>query len=82
MIKRGPDQGYLPELAKYLFISDTPRQEKAAKKDFDMEGLTLNFVIGSRCLEAYLGPLKELKERVKPQVEAWAHGVRVLGKIT
>ena len=31
---------------------------------------------------AYLGPQEELEAWVKPQVEAWSHGVRVLGKIT
>ena len=47
-----------------------------------MDGLALNFISGSRYLGAYLGPQKELKAWVNPQVEAWAHGVRVLGKIT
>ena len=47
-----------------------------------MEGLVLNFVVGSRYLGAYLGPQEELDAWVKPQVEAWAHGVRVLGKIS
>ena len=45
------------------------------------EGLTLNFVSGSRYLGAYLGPLVELEAWVKPQVEAWAHRVKVLAKI-
>ena len=47
-MKRGPDWGYLPELAKSLFISDTLGQEEAVKREFYVEGLTLNFVIGSR----------------------------------
>ena len=42
----------------------------------------MNFVSGSRYLGAYLGPQKELEAWVKPQVEAWAHGVRVFGKIS
>ena len=41
----------------------------------------MNFVSGSRYLGACLGPQAELEEWVKPQVEAWAHGVRVLAKI-
>ena len=41
----------------------------------------MNFVSGSRYLGAYLGPQEDLEAWVKPQVEAWAHGVRVLGKI-
>ena len=81
-MKRGPDQGYFPELAKSLFILDTLSQEAAAKREFAAEGLTLNFVSGSRYLEAYLGPQTELEAWVKPQVEAWAHGVRVLVKIS
>ena len=57
-------------------------QEEAAKKEFSLEGLTLNFVSGSRYLGAYLGPQDQLDASVKPQVEAWAHGIKVLGKIS
>ena len=81
LIKRGPDRGYFPEPAKSLFISDTPGQEEAAKIEFEVEVLALNFVGGSRYLGAYLGPQEYFAAWVKPQVETWAHGVRVLGKI-
>ena len=82
LMKRGPDRGYFPKTDKYLFILDTPGQEEAAKREFAREGLCLNFVSGSRYLGAYLGPQEELEAWVKPQVEAWAHGVRVLAKIS
>ena len=81
MTERGSDQGYLPDLAKSLFISDTPGQEEAARREFVGEGLVLNFFSGSRYLGAYLGPQEELAVWVTPQVEAWAHRVRVFGKI-
>ena len=81
-MRRGADRGYLPETDKSLFISDTPGQEAAAKREFAAEGLTLNFVSGSQYLGAYLGPQAELEAWVKPQVEAWAHGVKVLAKIS
>ena len=42
----------------------------------------MNFISGSRYLGAYLGPRDQLEAWVKPQVEAWDHGVRVLGKIS
>ena len=42
----------------------------------------LNFVSVSRYLGAYLGPQEELEAWLKPQVEAWSHGVGVLGKIS
>ena len=42
----------------------------------------LNFVSGIRYLGEYLGPQAELEAWVKPQVEAWAHGVRVLAEIS
>ena len=61
LMKRGPGRGYFPELAKSLFISDTPGQEEAAKREFAVEGLTLNFVSGSRYLGSYLGPQAELE---------------------
>ena len=80
-MKRGPDRGYFPEPAKSLFISGSPRIEEAAKREFATEGLDLNFVSVSRYLGAYLGPRDQLEAWVKPQVEVWAHGVRVLGKI-
>ena len=76
-IKRGTDRGYLPEPDKSLFISDTLGQEETTKREFAAEGLTLNFVSGSQYLGAYLVPLKELEAWLKPQVEAWADGVRV-----
>ena len=76
-MKREPDRGYFPESAKSLFISVTPGQEEAAKRHFVVEGLVLVFVSGSRFLEAYLGPQEQLEAWVKPQVEAWAHRVRV-----
>ena len=81
LMKRGPDRGYFPELDKSLFISDTPGQEEAAKREFAKEVLVLNFNRGSRYLGAYLFPQKELEAWVKPQVETWVHGVKVLGKI-
>ena len=42
----------------------------------------MNFISGIRYLGAYLVPRDELEAWVKPQVEAWSHGVRVLGKIS
>ena len=80
-MKRGPERGYFPEPAKSLFVLDTAGQEEAAKRDFSGEGLTLNFVSCSWYLGAYLGPWDQLEVWVKPQVEAWSHRVRVLGKI-
>ena len=69
------------EPAKSLFISDTPGQEETARKEFSVEGIVLNFVSGSRYLGAYIGLQQELEARVKPQVEAWTHGVIVLSEI-
>ena len=80
-MKRGPYRGYFPKPTKFLFISDTPGQEEAARRYFEVEGLVLNFVSGSRYLGAYLGLQEQLEVWVKPQVEAWAHGIIVLGKI-
>ena len=81
-MKRGPDREYFPDPDKSLFILDTPRQEEAEKRKFAVEGLTLNFFSGSRYLGAYLGPQAELEAWLKLQVEAWAYGVIVLGKIS
>ena len=78
LIKRGPDQGYFPDPAKSIFVSDTPGKEEAAKRKFSVKGIDLNFVSSSRYLGSYIVPQDELEVWVKPQVEAWAHGVRVL----
>ena len=51
-MRRGMDQGYFPKPAKYIFISDTPGQEEAAKREFAKEDLVLNFVSGRRYLGA------------------------------
>ena len=56
----------------------TAGQEAAAKRKFAAKGLTLNFVSGSRYLGEYLGLQAELEAWVKPKVEAWAHGVKVI----
>ena len=45
-MRRGPDRGYFPDPDKSIFILDTPGQEEAVKRDFSVEGLTLNFVSG------------------------------------
>ena len=82
LMKRGLDRVYLHKPYKPLFISDTPGKEEAKRREFAVEGLVLNFVSGSTYLGAYLGPQEELEAWVKPQVEAWAHGVGGLGKIS
>ena len=65
-----------------MFISNTRGQEEASKREFLVEGLVLNFLSGSWYLGAYIGPQEELAAWVKPQVEAWAHGVRGFSKIS
>ena len=80
-MKRRAERGYFPEPTKSLFISDTSGQEDVTRREIVEEELLLHFVSGSRYLGAYLGPQEELEAWVKPQVEAWAHGVKVLAKI-
>ena len=82
LMERGPDRGYFPDSAKFLFILDTPGQEEAARREFATDGLVLNFVSGSRYLGAYLLPQEELEIWENPKVEAWSRRVRVLGKIS
>ena len=81
-MERGPDWGYFNKPAKSLLIFDTPGQQEAARIKFAAEGLLLNFVGGSWYLGSYMGPQEEFIEWVKPQVEAWVHIVRFLGKIS
>ena len=51
------------------------------RREFEVEGLVLKFVSGSGYLGAYLGPQEKLDAWATPQVEAWSHMVRFLGKI-
>ena len=80
LMERGLDWGYFPKTANSLFILDTQGQEEAVKRKFAAEGVVLDFISGIRYLGAYLGRQEELEAWVKPQVEAWAHRVRVIGK--
>ena len=59
LMERGPYPGYFTEPVKSLFITDTPGQEEASKREFAAEGLDLNFVGGSWYLGAYLGPQED-----------------------
>ena len=61
LMTRGSDRGYFPVPAKSLFILDTPGQEEAEKREFAIEGLTLNFVSGSRYLGGILRPAVSVK---------------------
>ena len=81
-MERGPNWGSFPEPAKLFSFSDTPGQKEAARGEFAAEGIVLNFVSGIRYLGAYLDPQEELVACVKTQVEAWAHRVRALRKIS
>ena len=53
-----------------------------AKREFAAEGMVINFVISIQYLGAYIDPKEELAAWVKPQVDAWFHGVGFLGKIS
>ena len=80
-MERGPEQGCFYKPAMSLFISDKPGQEEASRRECAVEGLVLNFVTVIRYLGAYPGKQEELVLWVKPQVESWEHGVRVLVEI-
>ena len=65
-MKRSMDRGYFLKPDNSLFISDTPGQEEAEKREFVVEGLALNFVSNSRYLGAYQGPHDKLEVWVSP----------------
>ena len=78
---RGSDWGNLPNPAKLLYIAEKPEDKETVRQKFKRAGLNINYVDGSRYLRAYLGPREELEEWVRPNVEAWYHGVCILSKI-
>ena len=55
-------------------------QQEAVEREFEAEGLHLNFMWRSWYLGAYMGPSEELEAWVRSQVEAWAHRVQIIGK--
>ena len=52
---RGADQGYFPKPDKSIFIADNPEEKEAAKREFDREGLNINYVDGGHYMGAYFG---------------------------
>ena len=81
-LELGPDKEYFHETSKSLFIAKSPAQEAAECPDFEAEGLQLKFVCGSKYLGFYLWAIEKLEAWVRPKVEAWAHRVHTLGKIS
>ena len=61
ILEWGADMEYFHEPAKYFLISESPAQEAEARREFEVEGLQLNFFSNSKYLEAYLGTREELE---------------------
>ena len=74
--------GELLRVGQVDIIADNPEDEEAARREFEREGLNLNYVGGSQYLGAYLGNGEELEAWVRPKVEAWDHRLRTLAKIS
>ena len=60
LLEGGMYQGCFPDPSKSLFVADFPNQEASTQQNFEAEGLTLNFVTGSR----YLDPKKDSRYRL------------------
>ena len=56
-----PDQGYLPDPYKSIFIVENLEEKEAANRYFDRVGLNLNYVYGGCYMGAYLGTREELE---------------------
>ena len=81
LMGRCPDRGYFSDPANSLFIADNPEEKEASKREFERAVLNLNCLYGSRCMGGYWEPREELKEWVRPTVEAWSHRFCTLAKI-
>ena len=83
MLINGPGArtGVLPQSSQAAFIANNLEDKEAEKREFEREGLNLNYVDGSKYLGDYLGPRAELEAWVWPKMEAWAHEFRILVKI-
>ena len=82
LMDQGAHWGYFLEPYKLLFIKDSPGEKEAARQEFERVGLHITYIDGSRYLGDYLGTSEELETWVRPKVEAWAHGVHTLDKIS
>ena len=51
----GSDRGYFLEPAKSIFIADNPEEKEATKREFEQEGLNINYAYGSRYLGGLFG---------------------------
>ena len=78
LLEREAVRGYFPDLAKSLFICDSPAQEEAPKQAFQVEVLGFNMVPGRKYFGAYVGSEEDRGAWVYQQVKKWAEGVRVL----
>eukprot|EP00957_Ditylum_brightwellii_P166656 12687061-Ditylum_brightwellii.AAC.1 len=78
MMERGLDRGYFPKPEKLIHICDNPADLEATRVVFAAEDLKLKYHGGYRYVGGFVGSKEEELAWVKPQVEAWAEGVRIL----
>ena len=55
MMNWGPDRGYLPKLAKSLFIADNLEEKEAEKREFERLVLNILYLDVGRYLGGVLG---------------------------
>ena len=81
LLERGLAQGYLPDMAKSLFICAPQTHEGAAWRAFKGDGLKINFLAGIFYLRVFVGPQKDTKAWVMSKVDQWADGVQSIAKV-
>jgi hypothetical protein len=74
----GPARGYFPEPEKSIVVCPSASLEAARQ---DLAAFDFRFSTGHRYLGGFLGDATLRQDWIRPQVEQWEEGVRVLAKI-
>ncbi len=74
----GRSIGFFVEPTKSIAICPEP-QQPAAKTH--LQGLDLEFLLGSRYLGGYIGDKDGIEDWIKPKIQAWIQGIADLAKV-
>jgi hypothetical protein len=74
----GPARGYFPEPEKSIIVCPSASLEAARQA---LSAFDFRFCTGHRYLGGFLGDASLRQDWIRPQVEKWKEGVRVLAKI-
>eukprot|EP00957_Ditylum_brightwellii_P138149 10531197-Ditylum_brightwellii.AAC.2 len=78
LVKHGPNFGYFPEPEKIIHVCNNAEEVEQAREAFKARGLTVILHDRYRYVGGYIRDREREVEWVKPNIEAWVEGVKVL----